>query len=66
MLIAGLLITSVPAYFDEINCDIIELDDFQEVNSSCAQYPNYADFDGSEEQQDSGNEKVVQSKKGEF
>ncbi len=49
LLIASLLIASSNAYAHDTDPEIIELDDFQDMNRSSYQYPNYETYHGPEE-----------------
>ena len=44
ILLTGLLIASANACRHDVDSDIIELDDFQDMNESSEQYPSYEDY----------------------
>ncbi len=44
ILLTGLLLATSNAYSRDFDRDLIELDDFQDMNQSCSQYPGYNDY----------------------
>ena len=58
ILITGLLLATSNAYSHDVDCDIIELDDFQNWAHSSLQYPNDETYHGTEDLPEVENEQI--------